>query len=175
VNRVRDGCRAVVAGLSLTGTIVLGGCITNTPSTDTQEGVPPITTVTTQENASIQYYPSDEPLRQGLEHFNRGNFGIAEQYFRDAVEKAPTDASAWIGLAASYDRLGHFDLADRAYRSAIHLVGETTAILNNGATLICSAGTWLRRARTFSRPWNENLAIRRSSTTSSFSAEVSGL
>jgi len=75
------------------GTIVLGGC-TNKPDADTQEGVPPITTLTTQENASVKYYPSDEPVRLGLEHFNRGNFGIAEQYFRDAVEKAPKDGSA---------------------------------------------------------------------------------
>jgi Flp pilus assembly protein TadD len=70
-------------------------------------------------------------LRLALEHFNRGNFGTAERYFRDAVEKAPKDASAWIGLAASYDRLGRFDLADESYRQAVRLVGETTALLNN--------------------------------------------
>jgi len=98
---------------------------------DTQEGVPPLKTPTIQQNADVQYYPSDEPLRLGMEYFNRGNFGLAERYFRDAVEKAPRDASAWIGLAASYDRLGRFDLADRAYRSAIQLAGETTALLNN--------------------------------------------
>jgi Flp pilus assembly protein TadD len=130
VRRVRDRCRVLVGGLSLVGAIVLGGCVTDTP-TDTQEGVPPITTATIQENADVQYYPSDEPLRLAIEHFNRGHFGIAEHYFRDAVEKAPKDASAWIGLAACYDRLGRFDLADRAYQSAIHLVGETTALLNN--------------------------------------------
>jgi tetratricopeptide (TPR) repeat protein len=98
---------------------------------DTQEGVPPLKTPTIRQNADVQYYPSDEPLRLGMEYFNRGNFGLAERYFRDAVEKAPRDASAWIGLAASYDRLGRFDLADRAYRSAIQLVGETTSLLNN--------------------------------------------
>jgi Flp pilus assembly protein TadD len=91
----------------------------------------PITTPTVQGDADVKYYPSDEPLRLGIEHFNRGHFGIAERYFRDAVEKAPRDASAWIGLAASYDRLGRFDLADRAYHQAISLVGETTPILNN--------------------------------------------
>ncbi len=73
----------------------------------------------------------DEPLRLGIEHFNRGHYGIAERYFRDAVEKAPRDPTAWIGLAASYDRLARFDLADRAYHSAIRLTGETTQILNN--------------------------------------------
>ncbi len=120
----------MVAGLWLASAVALGGCVTDN-GPDTQEGVPPITTATIQDNAEVQYYPSDEPLRLGIEQFNRGNFGIAERYFRDAVEKAPKDASAWIGLAASYDRLGRFDLADRAYEAAIRLVGETTAILNN--------------------------------------------
>lgn len=130
INSLRDTCRAASAGLWFVSALALGGCQTDHPI-DTQEGVPPLTTQTIEENADVKYYPSDEPLRLGLEHFNRGHFGIAEQYFRDAVEKAPKDASAWIGLAASYDRLGRFDLADRAYQSAIRLVGETTAILNN--------------------------------------------
>ena len=131
MTRVRNRCRVAVSAISLASAIALGGCITDQPPPNTQEGVPPITTGTIQENASVQYYPSDEPLRLGIEHFNRGNYGIAEKYFRDAVEKAPKDASAWIGLAASYDRLGRFDLADRAYASAVRLVGETTALLNN--------------------------------------------
>jgi hypothetical protein len=44
-----------------------------------------------QEAADVKYYRSDEPLRLGIEHFNRGNYGIAERYFRDAVEKAPKE------------------------------------------------------------------------------------
>jgi hypothetical protein len=43
--------------------------------------------------------PSDEPLKLGLEYFKKGSYGIANRYFRDAVEKAPEDAEAWIGLA----------------------------------------------------------------------------
>jgi Flp pilus assembly protein TadD len=91
----------------------------------------PATTGTVREPDDVKYYRSDEPLRLGIEHFNRGNFGIAERYFRDATEKAPKDPTAWIGLAAAYDRLARFDLADRAYAYAIGLVGETTEILNN--------------------------------------------
>ena len=78
-----------------------------------------------------KYVPSSKPLRTGMRHFNRGNYGLAERYFRDAVERAPRDPAAWIGLAASYDHIGRFDLADRAYRAAIKLAGETTEILNN--------------------------------------------
>jgi Flp pilus assembly protein TadD len=133
-------CLAMLIGVS--------GCVTDEPATqaaapppqqplpivpvsDTREGVPPLASVTMQENANVQYYPSDEPLRMGIENFTRGYYGKAERYFRDAVERAPKDASAWIGLAASYDRLGRYDLADRAYRSAVRLSGETTALLNN--------------------------------------------
>src|SRR5215510_6138394 len=91
----------------------------------------PSTTAKVQDPDDIKYYRSDEPMRLGIEHFNRGNFGIAERYFRDAVEKAPKDVTAWIALAASYDRIARFDLADRAYRMAIRLAGQTTEILNN--------------------------------------------
>jgi Flp pilus assembly protein TadD len=88
-------------------------------------------TPTVQEPADVKYFPSDEPLKLALEHFDRGHYGIAERYFRDAVEKAPRDATAWVGLAATYDRIRRFDLADRAYKAAIRLTGETTQILNN--------------------------------------------
>jgi Flp pilus assembly protein TadD len=95
----------------------------------------------------VKYYPSDEPLRLGYEYFQRGNFGIAQQYFQDAVEKAPKDAAAWTALAATYDRLARFDMADRAYASAIRLVGETTDILNNQGYSYMLRGD-LQRART---------------------------
>jgi tetratricopeptide (TPR) repeat protein len=84
-----------------------------------------------QEPTDVKYYPSDEPVRMGLEQFNRGNYGLSQRYFKDAVEKAPRDVTAWVGLAASYDRLRRFDLADQAYRQALHLGGETVQILND--------------------------------------------
>jgi len=110
-------------------TCTVGPCEPAAATSVVAEGPP--TTATVQEPLDVKYYRSDEPLRMGIEHFNRGNFGIAERYFRDATEKAPKDPTAWIGLAASYDRVARFDLADRAYVYAIRLVGETTEILNN--------------------------------------------
>jgi Flp pilus assembly protein TadD len=104
--------------------LLLGGC-----DTLTGEAVP--TTPTVQEPVDLKYFPSDEPLKLGMEHFGRGNFGMSERYFRDAVEKSPKDATAWVGLAASYDRLARFDLADQSYAQAIRLTGETLQILNN--------------------------------------------
>ena len=74
--------------------------------------------------------PKDD-LNFGKRYFAAGNFGMAEQYFRRAVETHPRDAEAWLNLAAAYDRLRRFDLADRAYGEAIRLVGPRVSILNN--------------------------------------------
>ena len=124
------GRRLLLAGLLA---IELTACQTDDRPWFGSRSAPEFTapTPTVQDPGDIRYYPSDEPLKLGLEHFDRGNFGTAERYFRDAVEKAPRDATAWVGLAATYDRLARFDLADRAYRSAIGLTGETTQLLNN--------------------------------------------
>ena len=74
--------------------------------------------------------PNDD-LSLAKKYFRQGGFGLAERYYRKAVEQHPRDAEAWVGLAASYDRLRRFDLADRAYRQAIKLIGPTPEILNN--------------------------------------------
>jgi Flp pilus assembly protein TadD len=117
--------------------IALAGCVGDAPAVSGVEITPAAkldtagTTLTVQNPSEVKYYPSDEPLRLGQEYFNRGIFAVSQKYFQAAVEKSPRDADAWIGLAGSYDRLGRFDLADRAYREAIKLQGETTQILNN--------------------------------------------
>ena len=126
--------RAVVVKLFGLGALLLAltGCYTTAdPVAVVPADVGPATTAKLQDPDDVKYYRSDEPLRMGIEHFNRGQYGLAERYFRDATEKAPKDPTAWIGLAAAYDRIGRFDLADRAYTFAIRLVGETTEILNN--------------------------------------------
>lgn len=74
--------------------------------------------------------PKDD-LGLGKKHYREQNYGLAEKHFRRAVEAQPNAAEAWVGLAASYDRLRRFDLADRAYAQATALVGPTPEILNN--------------------------------------------
>lgn len=78
-----------------------------------------------------KYYASDEPLKEGVRHFYAGDFGISQKYFQAAAERTPRDAAAWVGLAASYDRLRRFDLADHAYANALMLSGPTVQLLNN--------------------------------------------
>jgi len=83
--------------------------------------------------AEAGLYGSDpnDALNLGKKQYRANNFGLAEKYFRHAAELHPRDAEAWLGLAASYDRLRRFDLADRAYAQAIGIVGPTAEILNN--------------------------------------------
>jgi hypothetical protein len=74
--------------------------------------------------------PHDD-LQLAKKYFRSNNYGLAEKAFRTAVQQHPRDAEAWLGLAASYDRLHRFDLADRAYQEAIRIIGPTVVILNN--------------------------------------------
>jgi len=74
--------------------------------------------------------PNDD-LSVAKQQFRLENYGLAESYFRRAVESRPGDAEAWLGLAASYDRLKRFDLADRAYEQLLRIVGPTPEVLNN--------------------------------------------
>jgi Flp pilus assembly protein TadD len=89
----------------------------------------------------------DDDLSLGKKHYRASDFGLAEKHFRRAVEQHPKDVEAWVGLAAAYDRLKRFDLADRAYDNAVQLVGQTPEILNNQGFSYLLRGDYAR-ART---------------------------
>jgi Flp pilus assembly protein TadD len=91
--------------------------------------------------------PSDD-LSLGKKHFRAANFGLAERHFRRAVEMHPLDAESWVGLAASYDRLRRFELADRAYAQATTLVGRTPELLNNQGYSYLLRGDYIRARST---------------------------
>ena len=91
--------------------------------------------------------PHDD-LSLGKKHFRAANFGLAERHFRRAVELHPRDLEAWIGLAASYDRLRRFDLADRAYDQAMKITGPTPELLNNKGYSYMLRGDYARARET---------------------------
>jgi Flp pilus assembly protein TadD len=142
--------RVVIALMCL---VALGGCETSTklgdlfhhsddqPTGALAEATPtdptdPATTgsigdkVASADDALLGSDPSDD-LALGKKQYRAGNFGLAERYFRRAVETHPRDAEAWVGLAAAYDRLRRFDLADRAYDQVVAIIGPTAEVLNN--------------------------------------------
>jgi Tfp pilus assembly protein PilF len=97
------------------------------------------------QDALIGGDPGDD-LVLGKRQYREKNYGLAEQHFRRAIEKAPRDGEAWLGLAASYDRLKRYDLADRAYREALAIFGPRPEVINNIGYSYLLRGD-LRRAR----------------------------
>jgi Flp pilus assembly protein TadD len=95
------------------------------------ETVPPPLGMEAPAEAGLLGSDPNDDLNLGKKQYRANNFGLAEKYFRRAAELHPRDAEAWLGLAASYDRLRRFDLADRAYGQATAILGPTTEILNN--------------------------------------------
>jgi Flp pilus assembly protein TadD len=75
--------------------------------------------------------PAEKAVEIGKRYYRHGQFGLAEQSFRQAVEQDHNNAEAWLGLAASYDRLRRFDRARQAYDVLVKLVGRTPTVLNN--------------------------------------------
>ncbi len=83
---------------------------------------------------SIAPVPADvsaPDLTAGKAQFRQANYGLAEQHFRKAVELRADNSEAWMGLAASYDQLGRFDFADRAYDQLLKVAGRRPEVLNN--------------------------------------------
>ncbi len=99
--------------------------------------------------------PNDD-LQRGKQYFRHNDFGLAEKSFRAAVERHPRDAEAWVGLAASYDRLRRFDLADRAYQEAIQIVGRTPEVLNNLGFSYILRGDYARAQKTLQEALRKN-------------------
>ncbi len=110
----------------------------------------PLGVSTEAEQGLLGSDPNDD-LSLGKKQYRANNFGLAEKHFRRAVELHPRDAEAWLGLAASYDRLRRFDLADRAYAEAIKIVGPTVAILNNQGFSYMLRGDYKRARATLLR------------------------
>jgi len=74
---------------------------------------------------------SSPKVERARAQFAQRQYGKAAKLFEAAVETDPNDAEAWLGLAASYDHIRRFDLADRAYEQVGELTGQTAPFLNN--------------------------------------------
>ncbi len=130
-----------IFAIAVLGLFWLSGCQTTdnqTASADGQETTGSIASPVTgpgpgqtPSSTGLQGEDPKDDLSLGKKHYRENSFGLAEQHFRRAVEMGPKSIEAWIGLAASYDKLKRFDLADRAYQQAIRLAGPTPEILNN--------------------------------------------
>lgn len=70
-------------------------------------------------------------VREAQLQFSEGHYGLAVDSYAKTVEADPLNPEAWLGLAASYDQIGRFDQADKAYSRVQELIGPTPSVLNN--------------------------------------------
>jgi Flp pilus assembly protein TadD len=82
-------------------------------------------------SSSFGSAPEQVWLEKAKNHYRNGDYGLAERFYRQAIEERHNNAEAWLGLAASYDRLKRFDHAARAYEQLIKITGHTPTVLNN--------------------------------------------
>jgi tetratricopeptide (TPR) repeat protein len=156
--------------VSLIG-VWLAGCVTtdmaadlNKPATSGEETVvEQTTTTTTGPAAAVAVVPPpgsqagllgsnpQDDLSLGKKYYRAAAYGLAEKHFRTAVETHANDAEAWLGLAASYDQLRRFDLADRAYAQAIRIAGPTVEIVNNQGYSLMLRGKYREAAAKFAQ------------------------
>ncbi len=133
--------------------LTLGGCANSKlfkPSATDTNGSDALASAESGSDAEPGLLGDDanDDLSLGKKQYRANNFGLAENHFRHAVELHPRDAEAWLGLAASCDRLRRFDLADRAYAQAIKIVGPRLEILNNQGYSYMLRGDYKRAKET---------------------------
>lgn len=81
--------------------------------------------------ASVPDVPAGMELATAQTAFDSGNFGFSAKYFEMAAKKNPDDLTACLGMAASYDWLYRFDLADRAYGTCSKISKDDFSLHNN--------------------------------------------
>jgi Flp pilus assembly protein TadD len=142
--------------------LLLGGCESSTrlgdPSPEASQGVasepePAVTGSVRKSETVAKGSPgkvSESELALGKKQFSAGKFAMAERHFRRALELDPRNLEAWLGLAACYDNLRRFKLADRAYDEAVKIAGPTAEILNNRGYSYLLRGDYPRARETLS-------------------------
>ena len=125
--RMQGGGKASLRSAALLGAVLLGGC--STPAILAEQktqvrGVVSMNGASTSEGVSALY-------EKGKAHFVAGQLGLAVNEFQAALVEKPGSVAILNALAATYDRLGRFDLADRYYKQAIALDPKDPKTLNN--------------------------------------------
>jgi len=112
--------RSLTAMAAIAAVLMVTGCTSSGVDTTKTTAIPP-------QAKDV----SSSDLTEGKVQFREANYGLAEKHFRKAVELRADNAEAWMGLAASYDELGRFDFADRAYDQLLKVAGRKPQIINN--------------------------------------------
>lgn len=88
-------------------------------------------TVSPEINTAVEMPENENLVPTAQAQFRAGNYGKAAQLYLKATELFPNSAEAWLGLAASFDRLRRFDEAGKAYARLYKLIGGSATYYNN--------------------------------------------
>ncbi len=97
--------------------------------------------------------PAEDAYAAGKKHYKKALYGLALKNFRAALSHKPKSVETLNAVAATYDRLGRFDLSRRYYARALALDPESPQTLNNiGYSFVMqkdyvSARAYFERAR----------------------------
>jgi len=81
--------------------------------------------------AQVPEVPDGREMAAAHEAFGREEFGVAGRYYQMARASEPDSLDACLGLAASYDWLNRFDLADPVYSSCKKIADDSFLYHNN--------------------------------------------
>jgi Flp pilus assembly protein TadD len=121
--RQKSKVQRPLAALAIVASVLLAGC---QPSAENR-----LLLESGEKLEDPKFFPSDMHTRMGKVHYRNGDYGNAAENYRKAVELSPRDTEAWLGLAAAYDQLRRFDLADQAYAKAVQIGHNNPIVLNN--------------------------------------------
>lgn len=110
------------AALLCSGALFASGCTANWTDNNLSYGWlqnPPIRSV------------AEDPYALGKEQFANGLYGLALKSFRVALVQQPASLDRLNAVAATYDRLGRFDLSERYYARALGVKPDSAQTLNN--------------------------------------------
>jgi type IV pilus assembly protein PilF len=92
---------------------------------------------------------SNYNMQLGMAYLNQGDLGLAKEKLDRAVAENPGDPNVHSAMAMLQDRLGHPDLADKEFKTALNIGPRSPDVLNNYAVYLCRTGRVDEGVKTF--------------------------
>jgi len=105
----------------------LAGCSSLLPGASTNGN----NSLTVAQLPDVGDVTADQALAQARDHFRNSDYGYSAALYQRYVSLMPKDPQGYVGLGASYDRLGRFDLSDRTYQTLLQVGGSSAQYYNN--------------------------------------------
>ncbi len=97
---------------------------------------------------------SQTRLELGMAYLSQGNLDAAKQNLQKAVEGAPDDYRAQLGMALYEQKIGDNGAAQSRYQQALKLAPQNGTVLNNYGAFLCSLGQYVPAQQQFSAAAN---------------------